>query len=390
MGSHGIKDKVAIVSMGCTVLRRAVGQGLRRPGPRGRRPGHCADGGAVRLADVDAFWLGTAQSAMSGIGPRPRPRHRRQAGEPGRELLRHRLRGAAPGGLRRRLRRLRRGHGRRRREGEGRRLPGPQRLPDPPRRHQPHAHRGGDVLDGRARLRRALRRRPRRAAPVPRPHRRQEPLQRRPQPAGPVPQGDQRGGRVRGADGRRPARRPRLRRRGRRRRRRRRRAGRGRPPLHRHAAVREGDVARRRRRQRPRRPRPTTTRPSARSSAPPRTPTPRPASPTPPASWPWPRCTTASRRPSSCSWRTSGCRARGTAWKDVLGRPLRPRRRAADQPRRRPEVLRPPRRRVGPADALRGVAPAPGRGPRGPPHLDRTATATWRSPTTSAATPARW
>ena len=34
-------------------------------------------------------------------------------------------------------------------------------------------------------------------------------------------------------------------------------------------------------------------------AAPPRTPTPRPASPTPATSWPWPRCTTASRRPSS-------------------------------------------------------------------------------------------
>ena len=32
---------------------------------------------------------------------------------------------------------------------------------------------------------------------------------------------------------------------------------------------------------------------------PPRTPTPRPGSPTPGANWPWPRCTTASRRPSS-------------------------------------------------------------------------------------------
>ena len=54
-----------------------------------------------------------------------------------------------------------------------------------------HAHRGGHVLDGRAGLRREVRRRPpselqRRAGP----HRVEEPLQRRPQPAGPVPQGD--------------------------------------------------------------------------------------------------------------------------------------------------------------------------------------------------------
>ena len=41
---------------------------------------------------------------------------------------------------------------------------------------------------------------------------------------------------------------------------------------------------------------------------------------------------------------------------------LRPRRRAAGQPRRRPQVLRPPGRRQRPADDVRGVAPAPQRG----------------------------
>jgi acetyl-CoA C-acetyltransferase len=66
MASHGIRDKVAIVSMGCTsfgerwdqgfddLARDAVSQALPRGGP-------------LALADVDAFWLGTAQSAMSGI-----------------------------------------------------------------------------------------------------------------------------------------------------------------------------------------------------------------------------------------------------------------------------------------------------------------------------------
>jgi acetyl-CoA C-acetyltransferase len=66
MGSHGIKDKVAIVSMGCTpfgerwdvgfddLAREAVGLAL-------------PDGGALTRDAIDAYWLGTAQSAMSGI-----------------------------------------------------------------------------------------------------------------------------------------------------------------------------------------------------------------------------------------------------------------------------------------------------------------------------------
>jgi acetyl-CoA C-acetyltransferase len=65
MASHGIRDKVAIVSMGCTsfgerwdlgfddLAREAVTQATEASG--------------VPLTDVDAYWLGTAQSAMSGI-----------------------------------------------------------------------------------------------------------------------------------------------------------------------------------------------------------------------------------------------------------------------------------------------------------------------------------
>ena len=117
----------------------------------------------------------------------------RQAGDPGREHVRHRLRGAAPGRLRGGVGRLRRGHGRRRREGEGLRLPGPQRVPDPDRRHA---------------AARSPRRRCSRWSCPPTPSATastatscagslariasQEPLQRRPQPAGPVPQGDER------------------------------------------------------------------------------------------------------------------------------------------------------------------------------------------------------
>jgi acetyl-CoA C-acetyltransferase len=65
VGSHGIKDRVAIVGMGCT--------------PFGEQWNRSADDLMVQAANetfasagvdkqqVDAFWLGTAQSGMSGI-----------------------------------------------------------------------------------------------------------------------------------------------------------------------------------------------------------------------------------------------------------------------------------------------------------------------------------
>ncbi len=65
MASHGIRDRVAIVGMGCTrfaehwdksaddLLRDAASEAL-------------ADAGTSRQ-DIDAYWLGTAQSGMSGI-----------------------------------------------------------------------------------------------------------------------------------------------------------------------------------------------------------------------------------------------------------------------------------------------------------------------------------
>jgi acetyl-CoA C-acetyltransferase len=67
MGSHGIRDRVAIVGMGCTrfaehwdkgvddLLVDATGEALASVG---ERLGH---------DDVDAYWLGTAQSGMSGM-----------------------------------------------------------------------------------------------------------------------------------------------------------------------------------------------------------------------------------------------------------------------------------------------------------------------------------
>ena len=73
-----------------------------------------------------------------------------------------------------------------------------------------------------------------------------------------------------------------------------------------------------------------------------------------------------------------GFAERGTAWKEVLAGHLRPRRRPAGQPRRRPQVLRAPHRRLGPAHALRVLAPAAGRGTaRAPDHHGRAGADAW-------------
>ena len=66
MASHGIRDQVAIVGMGCTqfgehwdkstddLLIDAASDGARRVG-------------GVKLDDIDAFWLGTMGSGVSGL-----------------------------------------------------------------------------------------------------------------------------------------------------------------------------------------------------------------------------------------------------------------------------------------------------------------------------------
>ena len=92
MGSHGIKDQVAIIGMGCT-LHRALGQVARRPDHR--RPSSPTPARITRTT-----------SMRSGSAPRsPQPRvspwaaaEPRQADHPCRELLHDRLRGDAGGG----------------------------------------------------------------------------------------------------------------------------------------------------------------------------------------------------------------------------------------------------------------------------------------------------
>jgi acetyl-CoA C-acetyltransferase len=65
MASHGIRDRVAIVGMGCTRFAEHFDKGtddlLREA------TAEAFDAAGVTKEDVDAYWLGTAQSGMSGI-----------------------------------------------------------------------------------------------------------------------------------------------------------------------------------------------------------------------------------------------------------------------------------------------------------------------------------
>ena len=65
MASHGIKDQVAIVGMGCTPFREHWDKGL--DDLLIDATDECFESAGLTKADVDAYWLGTAQSGMSGI-----------------------------------------------------------------------------------------------------------------------------------------------------------------------------------------------------------------------------------------------------------------------------------------------------------------------------------
>ncbi len=65
MSSHGIKDRVAIVGMGCTRFGEHWDKGVDELLIEATGDAF-ADAG-VGKDDVDAYWLGTAQSGMSGI-----------------------------------------------------------------------------------------------------------------------------------------------------------------------------------------------------------------------------------------------------------------------------------------------------------------------------------
>ena len=65
MGSHGIRDKVAIVGMGCTQFAELWDKGLDDLIVDAASEAFASAG--VRKDEVDAYWFGTAQSGMSGI-----------------------------------------------------------------------------------------------------------------------------------------------------------------------------------------------------------------------------------------------------------------------------------------------------------------------------------
>ncbi len=65
MGSHGIKDRVAIVGMGCTNFGERFDMGLDDLIIDGASQAFAEAG--ITKEEVDAYWFGTAQSGMSGI-----------------------------------------------------------------------------------------------------------------------------------------------------------------------------------------------------------------------------------------------------------------------------------------------------------------------------------
>ena len=65
MGSHGIKDRVAIVGMGCTSFGERFDTSLDDLLIDASNQAFTAAG--VDKDIVDAYWFGTAQSGMSGI-----------------------------------------------------------------------------------------------------------------------------------------------------------------------------------------------------------------------------------------------------------------------------------------------------------------------------------
>jgi acetyl-CoA C-acetyltransferase len=65
MGSHGIKDKVAIVGMACTKFGEHWDLGVDELVLQAAEGAF--DSAGVTRDDIDAYWLGTAQSGMSGL-----------------------------------------------------------------------------------------------------------------------------------------------------------------------------------------------------------------------------------------------------------------------------------------------------------------------------------
>jgi acetyl-CoA C-acetyltransferase len=65
MSSHGIKDRVAIVGMGCTNFVEHWGKGFDDLAIEAANDAYASAG--IDKDAVDAYWLGTANGGMSGI-----------------------------------------------------------------------------------------------------------------------------------------------------------------------------------------------------------------------------------------------------------------------------------------------------------------------------------
>ena len=65
MASNGIKDKVAIIAIGCTPFREHWDKS--RDDLVIDAVKHTFDGVNLASEDIDAYWIGTAQSGMSGL-----------------------------------------------------------------------------------------------------------------------------------------------------------------------------------------------------------------------------------------------------------------------------------------------------------------------------------
>ena len=187
MTSTGIRDRVAIVGMGCTPFGELWDKRDQRPPDRRRRRVRGLGRGGHRrhrrLLAGDAG-IGTVRAH-----PVPAAEDRVQAGHPGGELLRHRIGGLPQRLLRGGLGRLRAGHGHRGGEAEGLGLLGADRHPPGGRRDQRRPQLAGRLLLPGAGLLPQVRRGPRGDGIGAHPHRLEEPSQRGGQPAGPVPKG---------------------------------------------------------------------------------------------------------------------------------------------------------------------------------------------------------
>ena len=191
MGSHGVRDKVAIVGMGCTKFAELWDKGLDDLIVDASTEAFASAG--VSKDDVDAYWFGTAQSGMSGITlARPLQLHNKPVTRvenyctTGSEALRGAVYAVASGAYD-----VAMAVGAEKVKDSG--FQGLNAMNPSGRRDGPDADGGRDVLHGGAGLRaevRGGRRDDGRRAGL---HRGEEPLQRRAEPAGPVPSRDHQG-----------------------------------------------------------------------------------------------------------------------------------------------------------------------------------------------------